>query len=266
MQRPSQTLACTQLESREVPTVTAGFSSGTLTLRGNGAADHIRIHETAGRVTVDGFTGSVAVSQVRSVVIDGGAGNDVVVLDVGRSLAAKVTARGGTGTDAVVGDYGARFVQVAGFEQGFNSAARAGDRGWVDSSFRNIKGEFEVTGGATNQYNCIAWSLGVTSRWINPPATLGACDRLNAQYGYYRTSGLDFSQRAGFEKVVLYGKKNAAGQVTEFTHQARQLRDGSWTSKLGSGVQIRHVSPNGLDGGTYGVPVAVYHRFNQNFY
>ena len=265
MKRLSQALACTQLETREVPTVTAGFGSGTLTLRGDGAADHIRVHERSGRVTVDGFTGSVAVSQIRSVVIDGGAGNDVVVLDVGRSLATKVTARGGTGTDAVVGDFGARFAQVNGFEQALNSAARAGSRGWVDSSFGKIKGEFEVTGDATSQYNCIAWSLGVTSRWINPPATLGTCDQLNAQYGYYRMNGLDFSRHSGYEKVVLYGKKNAAGQITEFTHQARQLRDGTWTSKLGRGVQIRHVTPDALDGNSYGVPVAVYFRYNQNF-
>ena len=78
-------------------------------------------------------------------------------------------------------------------------------------------------------------------------------------------STLNFSRVSGYEKVVLYGKVNSMGQVTEFTHQARQLQDGTWTSKLGAAAMIRHVTPDTLDGNLYGVPVAVYYRYNPAF-
>lgn len=105
----------------------------------------------------------------------------------------------------------------------------------------------------------------MTSTWINPPKTLAACDQLNAKYGYKRMTSPTLTLEKGYEKVVLYGKKDARGNITEFTHQARQLKDGTWTSKLGGMSTIRHVTPYTLDGNTYGVPIYVYIRPNSAF-
>jgi hypothetical protein len=46
---------------------------------------------------------------------------------------------------------------------------------------------------------------------------------------------------AALEKIVIYGKANG-----DWTHAARQLADGSWTSKLGGREDIRHFSPDDL--------------------
>ena len=58
---------------------------------------------------------------------------------------------------------------------------------------------------------------------------------------------------AGFTKVALY----ANGQ--EPTHAARQLPDGTWTSKLGPLEDISHTL-DGLVGNEYGSVVAVLKR------
>jgi hypothetical protein len=118
--------------------------------------------------------------------------------------------------------------------------------------------KFDVIGPATPKYNCIAWSLGLTSRWVWPGVTAAAFDDLNAQYGYKRMSKMDFSLEPGIEKIVLYGKM-VDGKF-QATHQARQNPDGTWTSKLGKMALIKHASPDSLDGPDYGKPYAVYYR------
>jgi hypothetical protein len=48
------------------------------------------------------------------------------------------------------------------------------------------------------------------------------------------------------EKVALYGS------TFLYTHAARQLLNGKWTSKLGRSVDIEHDTPDDLAGGVYG--------------
>jgi hypothetical protein len=50
----------------------------------------------------------------------------------------------------------------------------------------------------------------------------------------------------GFEKVVLYGS------ALLYTHAARQLPNGKWTSKLGALADIEHDTPEDVAGGVYG--------------
>ena len=50
----------------------------------------------------------------------------------------------------------------------------------------------------------------------------------------------------GFEKIGIYADSN-----DKPAHAARQLSNGEWTSKLGRGVDIRHVI-SGVDGKNYG--------------
>ncbi|MFO0969070.1 MAG: hypothetical protein U0793_26245 [Gemmataceae bacterium] len=114
------------------------------------------------------------------------------------------------------------------------------------------------------RYNCIAHSLGIHGRWVNPetgPSTapLSKMDRMYTAKGYRRVSGLDFRLATGLQKVVVYAKVSG-GRITSVTHAAIQEADGSWSSKLGQLPLIRHATPESLNGPSYGVPVAVYVR------
>jgi len=118
--------------------------------------------------------------------------------------------------------------------------------------------DYEVVGPGTSSYNCIAWSLHDTHDWVWPGNTLKAFDQLNTKHGFQKMPKMDFRVQPGVEKIVLYGK--VVNGRTVPTHQARQMADGTWTSKLGKMAVIRHATPDSLDGPDYGHPVAVYSR------
>jgi len=63
----------------------------------------------------------------------------------------------------------------------------------------------------------------------------------------------DGELEAGYEKVAIY----AVGSRT--THMARQLPDGSWTSKLGQNRDISHTLP-GVENKDYGTVVRFLKR------
>jgi hypothetical protein len=122
-----------------------------------------------------------------------------------------------------------------------------------------------VTSPATIDYNCIAWAAEDTENWWQPgmfwipldwPANdfgLGALESVFRSLGY-----VDCSNNAGFEpgsqKVALYG----SGFM--YTHAARQLSSGKWTSKLGKGEDIEHDTPYDAAGGVYGEVVQIMKR------
>src|SRR5262249_32328905 len=153
---------------------------------GTPQADRIHLREAASRVTLDGFTGSISSSQIRRIVVNAGAGNDTVALDLSTSLAARTSVQGGSGTVNLLFPSRARPGSFLGFERYLNTGLYVSERAGVDSSFSNLRGEFEVQAPSTGRYNCIAWSLGITDRWINPKNTLAEFDKLNGQYGYRR--------------------------------------------------------------------------------
>jgi hypothetical protein len=128
-------------------------------------------------------------------------------------------------------------------------------------SFPYLGTSFEVMAPRTKVYNCIAWSVGVTNRWVWPGTTISAFDQLYGNYGFrrVRTGRLgkgDFQMVPGVQKIVLYAVVKK-GKL-KCTHGARQLPDGSWTSKLGKLPRIRHLTPQALNGPSYGRPIAVY--------
>jgi hypothetical protein len=122
---------------------------------------------------------------------------------------------------------------------------------------------FEVTSPSDTRYNCIAWAADDTSRWwwpvpgqpvtragsywppgIQPTGTLADFRAAFETLGYQVCA--DASLEEGFEKVAIY-----VDAAAEPTHAARQLPDGSWTSKLGRAPDITHTDLDGV-GGTDG--------------
>lgn len=112
-----------------------------------------------------------------------------------------------------------------------------------------------VTSPASLDYNCIAWAAGDIDHWWQPgiywpidmPASeygLGVLQRLFESMGY--ETCLDEQPESGYEKVALFADD------FYYTHAARQLPNGRWTSKLGSAEDIEHESSNDIAGGLYG--------------
>lgn len=168
-----------------------------------------------------------------------------------------------------------------------DTARRSQDRMSVTSlrAFPRLGSNFEVIGAATGRgpadggdgrgvYNCIAWTLGVTTQWVWSSEWQGtgenglrSMDRLYGQLGYTRLSTADYSLQSGLQKVAVYATLRAGtygGEINSMTHGALQEADGTWTSKLGGQALIRHATPNCVNGSSskvdYGVPVAVYAR------
>jgi hypothetical protein len=70
----------------------------------------------------------------------------------------------------------------------------------------------------------------------------------------YESCAMDAGLESGFVKVALYGSGFS------YTHAARQLPNGKWTSKLGSGEDIEHESPDDVAGGVYGTVMSIMKR------
>lgn len=121
---------------------------------------------------------------------------------------------------------------------------------------------FKLTSPQDEVYNCMAWAAGDNARWWQPgivgqelglyywptltdETTLQVYEAAFAELGYVRCD--DTSLEPGFEKVILYVDSNGA-----WKHAARQLLDGTWTSKLGGLEDISHVAPDGVCGARYG--------------
>ena len=112
-----------------------------------------------------------------------------------------------------------------------------------------------ITSPTDPEYNCIAWAAGDVARWWEPteywpdPEGRTSYD-LGDLVRVYRALGFepceDRIPETGFLKVALY----AVG--SSYTHAARQLADGRWTSKLGKWEDIEHDTPDDVAGGVYG--------------
>ena len=112
-----------------------------------------------------------------------------------------------------------------------------------------------ITSPETSDYNCFAWAAGDAQNWWQPgvywptEATqddygIAALSQLFQEMGYEPCEGEALEPR--FEKVVLYSSARF------YTHAARQLSTGKWTSKLGRTEDIEHDTPEDVAGGVYG--------------
>jgi len=113
----------------------------------------------------------------------------------------------------------------------------------------------EITSPRTIKYNCIAWTAGAMDRWWQPgvhwPVNSSRNDHgIGNLVEAFRALGYEECENGtledGFEKVAFYG----SGMM--YTHAARQISDGRWTSKLGQLEDIVHATVDALSGGDYG--------------
>lgn len=120
-----------------------------------------------------------------------------------------------------------------------------------------------VCGEATTVYNCIAWSLGISYTWINPPSPLSVFQTLyNTAADSTHGGGSGLSWRANSDWSTLPAQSSSASidgwglSITNMTHGSRLLQSADfpsavWTSKLGEYLLITH-NRTGLSGTNYG--------------
>jgi hypothetical protein len=137
-------------------------------------------------------------------------------------------------------------------------------------------GNYSIQSPPIKSYNCIAWALRDTGQFWDP--------LMVPVKGYYWPPGINRDEQVvsliavfalhnvmpcdtgdledGVEKIAIYGKSDGT-----YTHAARQLEGGQWTSKLGKLEDIYHDSVNLLEGdynssddGDYGVVVQFMKR------
>lgn len=84
------------------------------------------------------------------------------------------------------------------------------------------------------------------SSGVSRVPTIAALMEVYAEYGYEPCE--DGEIEKGYEKLAIYAEPMTA----RITHAAKQLPDGSWTSKLGDWQDIMHKTPEALQGADYG--------------
>jgi hypothetical protein len=98
----------------------------------------------------------------------------------------------------------------------------------------------EITSAPDVGYNCIAWAAGDSARWWQP--------------------GIFWPLEVPRHECGIGALEAAYGSGLMYTHAARQLPDGAWTSKLGKAEDIRHDAPDDIAGGVYGEVVEFMRR------
>lgn len=118
----------------------------------------------------------------------------------------------------------------------------------VVDSLPNIVGKYKRTSDPSIKYNCLAHAVGVDWGWFEPPNHLPGyywppgidaewndktIKEVLSRFGYKELAdGSDLEE--GYDKIAVYGDTEGP------THFARQLPNGSWSSKLGELIDVQH--------------------------
>jgi hypothetical protein len=118
--------------------------------------------------------------------------------------------------------------------------------------------DYENKSSPTPAYNCMAWAVEVTNNWWEPAHGPGYFWPPTAPFDYSTASAIRAYEaygfhccdsgalEDGFEKIAVYG------DGTDYTHAARQLASGKWTSKIGQHQDLEHPTAESLEGPEYG--------------
>jgi hypothetical protein len=124
---------------------------------------------------------------------------------------------------------------------------------------------FAITSPQDDSYNCIAWAAGDSGNWWWPdpefedtwPVGVMREETVEAFHDTFATLGYQVCAQEnvepGFEKIALFALNGKP------KHAARQLNDGTWTSKLGPMEDITH-ELHDLTGLAYGSVVLLMKR------
>lgn len=138
----------------------------------------------------------------------------------------------------------------------------------IETFFPNLSQYYySITSPATTEYNCIAWAAcDITAWWwpdqfqmyFWPPnvpreETIAAFIKAYESQNYILCDSPDYEE--GWDRIALYVDANGKP-----THAARQLNNGSWTSKLGKLEDIEHSTLDGLVGLQYGSVTVIMRR------
>ncbi len=131
---------------------------------------------------------------------------------------------------------------------------------FLEQIFPNLaSADYQITSPATEDYNCIAWAMNNVDTVFWPdsmdlfswPDTLPREEDLEVVISFFRSHGYEVCTNPklerGFQKIALYVVDN-----DKFTHVARQLPGGDWTSKIAEHQDITHKSLAALIGNRCG--------------
>jgi hypothetical protein len=135
----------------------------------------------------------------------------------------------------------------------------------IASAFPHLSSDgYKITSKETHVYNCIAWAAGIDTAWWDTaqgytwPQGAPRDNTIKALITAYECIGFEICEgemiEAGYDKIAVYGDADG------WTHAARQLPSGKWTSKLGRSEDIEHATPQGLVGSAYGSVVSIMRR------
>lgn len=137
----------------------------------------------------------------------------------------------------------------------------------LQDSFPRLSAQnHQPTSPDTPNYNCIAWAAEEDDVWWWPdpkgfaywPAGVDRAETVAAFIAAFGTLGYVAcaagDSQHGVQKIALYTLNGAP------THMARQLPDGTWTSKLGQAIDISHQTLDALDGPAYGQATHFFSR------
>ena len=119
--------------------------------------------------------------------------------------------------------------------------------------------DYDVIDRFTRTYNCIAYTIGVTNRWVwnevdfnkDGPSAYTEFIRFYELHGYTPTANESEAD------VCIYGFINA-GSI-DVKHGSRK-QNGYWYSKMGSGDLLRHNEMDVFRNSSYGEPLLMFKK------
>lgn len=139
----------------------------------------------------------------------------------------------------------------------------------IEEAHPGLKGSgYEISSEISDTYNCIAWAAEDDSKWWSHtpgnywPAGVPRSPEVGALVQVFESLGFSNCEtdgvERGFQKVAIFALSGG------WTHAARQLENGLWTSKIGQFEDITHPSLDNLSESIYGSVHCVMRRHTQS--
>jgi hypothetical protein len=129
------------------------------------------------------------------------------------------------------------------------------------SSFPEVP--LEIAGRRTKAYNCIAYSIGVTDRWVWNEVDLNDNGEASFQefIQFYNNHGYKPTGNPEKAAIAMYGEVKGLGVAVR--HAARKVGR-FWESKMGQGDTLRHREPDIFGGTSYGVLLVMFEKYKDD--